>query len=320
MLFRIVLPLPTLYRLMQPSADPELLYEPRPRASVRFEGLLLRIPPTDVQLDRNGLRINGEQQPSATEPTTSSARPAILLVGDSFAFGQGVANSETLSAELQRGADAQRCPVRVDNGAVSGYNGQQVAAWTRRLLENTDVRYDTVIYWAVRNDLLPAQDHLRPFPIGNSALRYSALVRAAVLTATFVRMMWNGRRYYTPQEGQRLGDAIRRLSEVVSEVGAKLFVLEVPWIPELAFSEDERTAARRALPPEVQWIVIPPPSAERLAPRALSIPRDGHLTPKALALLAEELRTGPRRIPSLHQSRCLSQRLEEGGRGAAGFP
>ncbi len=70
------------------SPDPRILYELRPG----FKGLYAGVP-----VSINSLGFRGE------EPADDRDEPAlrIAMIGDSIAFGQGVRDSETLSAQLQ---------------------------------------------------------------------------------------------------------------------------------------------------------------------------------------------------------------------------
>lgn len=80
-----------------------------------------------LTIDADGLRSAGEAA------LASSSAPPILAVGDSFTFGDDVADGESWPAQLERLAGR-----RVLNGGVSGYGfdqivlrGEQLAAWHR---------------------------------------------------------------------------------------------------------------------------------------------------------------------------------------------
>ena len=97
-------------------AVPDLGYVLRDDVAVRVrEGF-------EVHTRRNGIRSNGEQRPSRERPVT-------LVVGDSFAFGDEVLDSETWPAALERVMDAP-----VVNAAVPGFGLDQSVLRAERLV------------------------------------------------------------------------------------------------------------------------------------------------------------------------------------------
>jgi lysophospholipase L1-like esterase len=75
-----------------------------------------------LTIDRDGLRFTG------TAPDRTPGMGPILAVGDSFTFGQDVADLETWPAQLQR-----LCGRQVLNGGVSGYGFDQIVLRAERL-------------------------------------------------------------------------------------------------------------------------------------------------------------------------------------------
>jgi hypothetical protein len=97
------------------TADPDLGYVLRDDVAVRVrEGF-------EVRTRRHGIRSNGDQRPSRERPIT-------LVVGDSFAFGDEVLDSETWPAALERAIDAP-----VVNAAVPGFGLDQSVLRAERL-------------------------------------------------------------------------------------------------------------------------------------------------------------------------------------------
>lgn len=94
--------------------DGDLGYVPRPgvRGTVRDGG--------PVTIEANGLRFSGEKPASADAP--------ILAVGDSFTYGEDVADLDAWPAQLQRLTGRT-----VLNGGVSGYGLDQIVLRTERL-------------------------------------------------------------------------------------------------------------------------------------------------------------------------------------------
>jgi len=74
-----------------------------------------------VHTGRHGIRSNGDGRPSRQRPIT-------LVVGDSFAFGDEVLDSETWPAALERAIDAP-----VVNAAVAGFGLDQSVLRAERL-------------------------------------------------------------------------------------------------------------------------------------------------------------------------------------------
>ena len=95
--------------------DPDLGYVLRDDVAVRVrEGY-------EVHTGRHGIRSNGDGRPA-------QARPVTLVVGDSFAFGDEVLDSETWPAVLERAIDAP-----VVNAAVAGFGLDQSVLRAERL-------------------------------------------------------------------------------------------------------------------------------------------------------------------------------------------
>lgn len=80
---------------------------------------------TIVRTDGRGLRI--------PEGGPRSARPRrILMLGDSFVFGQGVQAEDALPLQLERALEQRGDSTTVLNGGVVGYATRQELAWYRR--------------------------------------------------------------------------------------------------------------------------------------------------------------------------------------------
>lgn len=116
---RALVPPFTMDALLQPSADAALVVEPRPGASLVFEGLTVAIPPSNVHIAASGVRA----------PAPASAAPApgvqrLLCLGDSVVFGWGVDDEQAfcplLAARLGPGWEAV-------NLGVPSYNLAQTA-------------------------------------------------------------------------------------------------------------------------------------------------------------------------------------------------
>jgi lysophospholipase L1-like esterase len=93
----------------------------------------------------------------------------ILLVGDSFTFGYGVAEDSTYGAQLERLISARgvQCEsVQVINGGVNGYNTEQAVAFVRN--DGLRLEPDIVILGFNPNDIMARAE-------GKTMLRYPLL-------------------------------------------------------------------------------------------------------------------------------------------------
>jgi lysophospholipase L1-like esterase len=114
-------------------SDPEALFRlaPRQHASIVL-GSGLPAPTARI----NELGVRGA--------SVDTSRPTILVVGDSFTFGSGVADDETFSARLGQwfGPDTT-----VVNGGQPGYGVSQMATTLRRLGDVLRPRLVIVVIW-----------------------------------------------------------------------------------------------------------------------------------------------------------------------------
>lgn len=97
------------------TADPDLGYVPRAGLAVRVRDGF------EVHTREHGIRSNGDQRPTRERPIT-------LVVGDSFAFGDEVLDSESWPAVLERAIDAP-----VVNAALPGFGLDQSVLRAERL-------------------------------------------------------------------------------------------------------------------------------------------------------------------------------------------
>jgi lysophospholipase L1-like esterase len=128
---------PELYR---PSADPRVLFEPRPGFNGFSEG-------TWVTTNSRGLR---ERELPSTKP--AGTRRAVFL-GDSVTFGAGVRDDEAFPRLLEASINGSSAsPIETVNTGVVGYNTIQEQA----RLEQVGLAYqpDVVVLTFVVNDML----------------------------------------------------------------------------------------------------------------------------------------------------------------------
>jgi hypothetical protein len=278
------LPPPSLPLLVRAAPDPALIYELVPGARVEYRGFLLPVEPTTITIGDDGLRTLGGVS-SPTAPTTT-----VLFAGDSFAMGQAVGDAQTLPARVQEHLNRRGCHAGVLNGGVSGYTLSQIAAHTLDVVGRRHV--DMVVYWAVRNDLLPAMDHTDPWGLAwlNTATRHSRTLWLAAALKTLARMVWHARQDYTAAGAARFGHAVGDLAKALAARGVAFVVIEVPLIPETTFAPDERAALFEAIGASAPVVWVLP--REQPEGEPVVVARDGHLNAATLDRLAATLVDG----------------------------
>jgi lysophospholipase L1-like esterase len=162
----------TLAALVRQSTVPDLIYELRPGLETCFQGVRVRT-------DGEGLRVGG----AVAKPRGPGAF-RILLLGDSQAFGWGLADGDTLGVRLAEALAAPASPVEVVNAGVPGYNTAQEAAFLRA--RGSAYRPDCVILLYIGNDLGLPPFLLRP--------RSALLAGRSLLLARLARFFATGTR------------------------------------------------------------------------------------------------------------------------------
>jgi hypothetical protein len=129
-------------------SDPELGWILRPNASVD----VVR-PDHRYKVDTNSIGLRGGE---LLEP----ARRRILLVGDSYTFGEGVEDDQTITSALQGMLDEGYGPsFEVLNAGVYGYGAIQSFGWMRRIWDQ--VGPCVVVYVHCGNDFADDLRHAR---------------------------------------------------------------------------------------------------------------------------------------------------------------
>lgn len=127
--------------------------------------------------DARGLR---EERPVA--PKTADTR-RVLVLGDSVAFGYGLAQEETIARALERQARAAGAALEALNAGVPGYATEQATRVLARLAP--DLRPDdAVLLLCLRNDLgVPPLDPARGQDLAPPGWRAAVLDRSALAFA-----------------------------------------------------------------------------------------------------------------------------------------
>lgn len=183
-----------------------------PGASVMYTGWLLRIP--EVEQSINSLGYRGPARALEKPPDTLR----ILLVGDSYTFGVGRPEHETIAAELEgvlEGAVPQR--VEVLNFGVPGLNIEEAFEQYSRFASRWE--HDLVLYLLFSNDLNdPVCDEAAGFRRAASTfLENIYLVRAVVIPIRLVAGLIPGE-----SDDGRLGAAFTRWDRAARDNGAQL--------------------------------------------------------------------------------------------------
>jgi lysophospholipase L1-like esterase len=233
--------------LYQPSSDPRVLFEPRPRFNGFSEG---------VWLTTNGRGLRERDLPLAKAPDTRR----VVFLGDSVTFGAGVKDDEPFPRLLEVSINGSGAgPVETVNTGVVGYNTIQELA----RLEQAGLPYqpDVVVLTFVVNDLLETFsifDHQYE-PTGMLADVKVWLWRNSFLYRFVQQMYW------------RVGQELRRAREGSTEPLRKRDRLE-----ERLATLDEIVQTTRAsgasfllvlYPDNLSDPVSPGPSGERLTVR-----------------------------------------------------
>ena len=120
----------------------EVPYVLRADTEVDFDGHYVKIPPTTVRINAQGLRA--EREYAVPKP---AGRTRLLMLGDSFVFGSGVEEPETFVRRFEalRGGDLE-----VINLGVPGYNSTHAV----ELLAERGLRFspDGVVLFVSDND------------------------------------------------------------------------------------------------------------------------------------------------------------------------
>ncbi len=124
---------------------------------------------TPVVIDSRGMRAPEIRAPEITANEQAAGKPRILVLGDSFTFGWGVAFEETFPGQLQ-----ERLPAaRVENAGVPGFGLPDIVDWFEAygLARKPDV---VIVAIFLGNDLLDATAKQRQIDVTAPPLKRSA--------------------------------------------------------------------------------------------------------------------------------------------------
>jgi hypothetical protein len=123
------------------SADVKSEYQPDPELGwINREGTYDRAAP-DRPLFRYTNWSEGRRATSDSEPAPSDPRPRVILVGDSYAYGDGLGDTDTFAWRMQR----HHPELQVTDYGTPGYGGYQSYLAMDRALDNRNAG-TTVLY------------------------------------------------------------------------------------------------------------------------------------------------------------------------------
>jgi lysophospholipase L1-like esterase len=286
--------------LYQPSDDPRVLFEPRPRFSGFSEG---------VALTTNSRGLRERELPLAKPPGTRR----VVFLGDSVTFGAGVTDDEPFPRLLERSINgAGGGPIETVNTGVVGYNTIQELA----RLERAGLPYgpDVVVLTFVVNDLLETFsifDHQYE-PTGAFANVKVWLRRNSYLYRFVQQMYWRlGQEMRRAREGpteplrkrDRVEERLATLAEIVATTranGAGFLLVLYPdnlTDPISPGPSDERLTMREELQQfatreQVPLVDLSDALGDVRDPRARQyrLREDPHPSPEGHRVIAEALR------------------------------
>lgn len=239
----------------------------------------------DVEIRINAQGFRGADWPSGSEREgASTGGTRVLVLGDSFAFGWGVAEDEVFSARL---ADA-RPEWTVLNAAVSGYATDQELLLLRRLREPW--RPDVVVCVFCSNDLWECGTD-RPY--GRSKPRFVLAESGLELHGSPVTRSWleaNSalwRAWLKERAAAALGSSPRDRAAEWELVCGLLRRMrdELDGVPLVIVSSESRLAALAREERGIHHVDV----SEIGRGAGLAYPYDGHWTSAGHALVAREV-------------------------------
>lgn len=292
--------------------DPDLGYIPRAGLAVRLrEGF-------EVHTREYGIRSNGDQRPTHTRPVT-------LVVGDSYAFGDEVLDSESWPAALERAIDAP-----VVNAALAGFGLDQSVLRAERLARIVapdrivvsfiphDVRRCAMAIWSgyAKPWFAIDPDGLRVHPIGRYAVWRHAIAptlsRSVLIDSLFYDVLRrDGPDTFAHHRGEEVAcQLLDRVAALGRERGATVLLLAQPQTPlpsEARYPSDPgdprpdaelasiviRCAEERHLP---VVDAISPVAALPAGRREALFRGKGHNSPEGNRVIAEIVREGLERL------------------------
>lgn len=261
------------------SSNPRIGHVHKPNASAT----LMNVP---VQINSDGLRDH-------EHAVARDDRYRIVLLGDSFAFGWGVQESENFKSVLERLLN-QRRPTEIINFGIGNYNSEQEV----NLFLEKGLKYhpDKVVVFFFINDAEPMQQ-----PSGLAFLYHSQLVtyvwsKIHALMSDYGDQIHNYKGYYadlyrSDSPGwSKAREAFLRLRDVCREHGIELQVVLIPELHELQnypFADQHRLVASFLSDNGIPVLDLAPLFKDQTEPTKLWVsPDDAHANALGHELIA----------------------------------
>lgn len=255
------------------------------------------------------VRINqaGFRGAELTDPPEGCER--IALIGDSYTFGNGCPEEQTLAALLESELRARGHPAQVVNCGVPAYNAVNVLTWLReRVLE---LRPRRVIYVNVANDVSAAQrktvipddatiDPCADFPLGSPLLQFAQARMTGLARAAGFKLdgyVENLLAKWRDGGGERVAQAIAQMNEACAAQGVAFAVAVYPYLiaptrnPFRAIQDDcVRRCRERAIPCfPIEEAFSPDEELTRYWVAPLDAHPDGGANERAARFIADQL-------------------------------
>ncbi|HAN30063.1 MAG TPA: hypothetical protein DCQ06_00560 [Myxococcales bacterium] len=188
-----------------------------------------------IELDRWGIR-----SPVDIEPKNKSVHPRVLLVGDSVAFGQGLAKEDTPAAQLRKHLKTQcRSEAQVFSIACPGWGLDDIDKATQAGLQHFEV--DIVVLLLTLNDLVIDQDQAskarRPWGSEGSALmRLVHRARRALVSRDQALALAEAATPVAVAHLQRLSPNLSRIQTLCDQANVSCVVAISPYANQLGQS------------------------------------------------------------------------------------
>ena len=209
-------------RVLQRSDNPDVCLELRPGLEIDYTGWLLKVPPSHISINDQGIR-----GPSyAPEPADGVLRIAAL--GDSFTFGQGVEIEQAFPSVMARELAGKGVPTEVLNFGVPGHATPQEVALVKDRV--ADVKPDLVLIHVFANDMTSEESNCEYGKGGNEAtaflLRDCYVCRLAFIGSQVVKTIAGGAvETSSPTPGERFVSSLRELKSLGDARGFRVAVV-----------------------------------------------------------------------------------------------
>jgi lysophospholipase L1-like esterase len=190
-----------------------------PGVASTYTGMLLRIPAVVHSVNEYGYR--GPPRARASD----SNRLRIVALGDSFTFGQGVEDDETLPAALERELRARSASgIEVLNFGVPGLNLSESIDQYRHFASRWEA--EVVVLFLFENDLDQSLCELLDRRVFMGLVRHVGLVRLGVV-AFAPHALGAPNPHASPARVELLREQLGTLRELVAAQGARLIVVSL---------------------------------------------------------------------------------------------